>query len=251
MSVLRVPLSGLVPGHLALPFDVGRYVTRVHRLGPGDAIVVFDPEAALEARATIDSLRGKDVWVAVEAPHAPTIVPRRKIHVVQALGKGDKPDATVRDATELGATAYFPAITASAIVQISAGDVASTGSRKRERWRRIAVEAARQCGRADVPDVRDPLSISDIFDLLGASDTRVGWCFDPAGDTPFDRAIEPLRAMSPSTEVVLVVGPEGGFTPEEIALARAAGFAIVRLGPFVLRTETVCAAALGALLALP
>jgi len=110
------------------------------------------------------------------------------------------------------------------------------------RWRRIAIEAARQCGRGDAPEIEAPLPLSEAINRWARAP---GACFVPDADTPLATW---LTGAAASPEVVLLVGPEGGLTDEEIAAAAAAGLLLVSLGPLVLRTETVCAAVLGALL---
>jgi len=232
---LRVPLDGLAPGERALPREAAAYVTRVHRLGAGDRLVLFDPERAIEADAEILDAGRRAVLVRVDEPRA-ALRPAREITLIQGIGKGDKLDAIVRDATELGATRIVPAICARSVARPDAA--------RAERWRRIAIEAARQCGRGDAPVVTAPVSFGEAVRRPGEG-ARL--CLDPRAP----RAIgEALATIGPATAVALAVGPEGGLTGEELAEAERAGFTRVTLGPLILRTETVCAAVLGALLAL-
>jgi 16S rRNA (uracil1498-N3)-methyltransferase len=117
-------------------------------------------------------------------------------------------------------------------------------ARRAERWRAIALDAARQSGRGDVPDIIGPRPLGDVLsELRERSATKL--CLDPHATTPFASAV-----AQASTAVVLLVGPEGGLTDDELERADRTGFTRVRLGPFVLRTELAGAAALGALLAL-
>ena len=234
---LRVPVSAVEPGLCTLEADAAAYVARVHRLGPGDRLVVFDPERGLEADAEIAEAGKRAVTVRVGAARPAAQQARRPVTLIQGVGKGDKMDGIVRDATELGATRIVPALCARGVARPDAA--------RSERWRRVAIEAARQCGRGDVPAIEAPV---DFTEALGgaAEGTRLCLSLDPRAALGLGAA---LASFGEEVAVVLAVGPEGGLTDEELAAAESAGFICVTLGPLVLRTETVCAAVMGALLA--
>ncbi|WP_437286236.1 RsmE family RNA methyltransferase [Sorangium sp. So ce406] len=238
-GLLRVPLGSIAAGVIALPAETASYVVRVHRLREGDRFVVFDPELGVEADATLESVGRRSAEARIEAPRPAALRPGRRVTWIQAVGKGDKMDAVVRDATELGATRIIPAI--------SARSVARPAEDKGQRWRRIAVEAARQCGRGDAPRVDAPMSLAAaLAEARAGGGGALGMCLDPYAETPLGAR---LAALTPGMEAAFAVGPEGGFTPEELGVCAALGFERVRLGTLTLRTETVCAAALGALIA--
>jgi 16S rRNA (uracil1498-N3)-methyltransferase len=228
---LRVPLDELAQGERELDAQAARYVARVHRLAPGDRFVAFDPQRRLEAEARVVTVERR-VRVELGPPRAATAVAERTLMVVQALAKGTKIDAIVRDATELGATHVVV--------------VAAERSVKRGvhigRLERVALDAARQSGRGDVPRIE----AADLPEALGgALGRRI--VLDPSGAV----ALGAVLAGSGADEALsLLIGPEGGFSAEERGLALARGFVAARLGRFVLRTETACAAALGAVAAL-
>jgi 16S rRNA (uracil1498-N3)-methyltransferase len=243
---LRVPLEGVAPGERVLAKEAAAYVARVHRLGAGDAFVAFDPEAAIEACAHVLSVGagGRSVTVRIGDARPAEVRPRRSVTLVQALGKGDKMDAIVRDATELGATRIVPVIAERSVAR------PDREAERARRWRRIAVEAARQCGRGDAPRIDAPAPLIEALRLLDApraGGAAWGACLVPGVASLLADA---LRALRPAAPVTLVVGPEGGLSAAEIAACEAAGLARMSLGPLVLRTETVCAAVLGALLLL-
>lgn len=231
----RLPLIGLRAGARALDAEQARYLGRVLRLGEGHRVVAFDPEAELEADGTLRGA-GAQLSLELQTPRPATRKPARRITLLQGTGKGDKLDAIVRDATELGASRLVPVVTARS--------VARPGGDRGARWRRVAVEAARQCGRADLLRVEEPLPWDEALARFAHAP---GACFAPGGETSLGDFV---RASAAAAEVCLLVGPEGGLDPAEIDAARAAGLTVVGLGPLVLRTETVCAAALGALLTL-
>ena len=234
---LRLPVEAIAPGLHPLPPAAAAYATRVHRLGPGDPVVLFDPDRALEADAEIVEVGRRVVTVQVGAPRPAARRPGREVTLLQGVGKGDKLDAIVRDATELGATRIVPVLCERSVARPDAARAA--------RWRRIAIEAARQCGRGDAP-VIDPPSTLAVAAREAASGDALRLCLDPAADRPIGPSLVALGGRA----VILVVGPEGGLTPDELAVAEAAGFTRVTFGQLVLRTETVCAAVLGAVLAL-
>lgn len=231
---LRVPIDDLAPGDRALPDEAATYVARVHRLGAGDHLLLFDPDRAVEADAEILSVDKRAVKARVSEPR-PARRAARAVTLVQGIGKGDKLDAIVRDATELGATVIVPALCERSMARPDAARAA--------RWRRIAVEAARQCGRGDAPVVTAP---TPFVEALGLAVADLRLCLDPRAERTLGQA---LAAITPGASVALFVGPEGGLSEREIAATEALGIARVSLGPWVLRTETVCAAVLGALLA--
>ena len=235
MRILRLPLDALVEGLCPLPPEAATYVTRVHRLGPGDRLVVFDPDRGVEADAEIAAVDRRAVSLRVGPPRPAALRPARAVTLLQGVGKGDKLDAIVRDATELGVTRVVPVLCERSVAR---PDAARAG-----RWRRIAVEAARQCGRGDAPVVAAPVPFAEAVGAERGQGSCV--CLDPAADRSLGAALGALGEGA----VVFAVGPEGGLTPDELAAAEAAGFVRVTLGPLVLRTETVCAAVLGALLA--
>jgi 16S rRNA (uracil1498-N3)-methyltransferase len=221
---------------MTLRDEVARYVAGVHRVGPGERILLFDPNVAREGIAEVVAVRKGVVVCRLDAVRAAQSTPRRRVTLIQAIGKGDKIDAVVRDATELGATAVVAVESERGVVRLG-----PKGPARVARWRRVAVEAARQCGRGDAPEITGPLSWHAAVGVwTGRPSVRL--CFyegasDPAGPH--------LNELGPDDEVVLAVGPEGGLAASEVEAARDAGFSVVSLGELVLRTETVAAAVLG------
>lgn len=236
---IRTAVAKLAAGARTLPPGTSHHLCRVLRLREGDRFVAFDPEARTEADATIDEASGEAARVTLGEPRPASVIASAPVVLVYALAKGDKVDAVVRDATELGATRIVVARTSRAVAKVDA----ERAGTKLDRWRRIAEQAARQCGRADPPVIEGVLGWREALESA-ASEADARFCL-------WEKATEPLGPLL--TEVVtrrgamaFAIGPEGGLTPEEVEEARVAGFAPVSLGRFVLRTETVAAAVLGA-----
>ena len=162
----------------------------------------------------------------------------REVTFIQGLAKGDKCDAIVRDATELGATRVIVAATERSVVKLDA----ARGIERQARWARIAQEAARQCGRSDAPLVDAPCPWTEA--LTRVPEAAVAFCL-------WERATEPLapglfEGLARDVPLAFACGPEGGLEDREVEESRSRGWLVVSLGPLALRTETVAAAVLGA-----
>lgn len=238
--MLRVPVSKLALGEITLDAEASRYVARVHRLVAGDELLLFDPERAEEGVGTVLAVDRAGVRCRVTAVHAAQIRAKVPLTLIQAIGKGDKFDAIVRDATELGATRIVATETSRSVVKL--GDRAE---QRLKRWRRIAAEAARQCGRGDVPQIVGPFSWEEALTSSAAPGALL-FCLWERATAPIG---PPLRTRGAAQALVFAIGPEGGLDDAEIEIGNRLGYAPVSLGPFILRTETVAAAVLGAALA--
>jgi 16S rRNA (uracil1498-N3)-methyltransferase len=235
--VTRAPIPALAQGERILIGPVAHYLARVLRLRAGSEFIAFDPAEGTEADAVVLHTEGDAVAVRFGATHPGRAAPALALTWVQGFAKGDKCDAIVRDATELGATRIVMAVTRRSIVKL---DDARTSARV-ARWARIAEEAARQCGRSEVPRVDRPMPWTDAL-ASAAADSR--FCL-------WERACEPLApglfdALARGTSLAFACGPEGGIDDDEAAAAGAQGWRTTSLGPLHLRTETVAAAVLGA-----
>ncbi len=185
---LRLPLDAIAPGLRVLPPEAATYVTRVHRLGAGDRILVFDPDLAIEADAEIAEAERRGVVAHIGDVRPAQRRPARSVTLVQGIGKGDKLDAIVRDATELGATRIVPAL--------CERSVARPDPPRAARWRRIAVDAARQCGRGDAPLIDAPVGFAEAL-LLTNDPPALSLCLDPAADQPLGVALAALPERAP------------------------------------------------------
>jgi 16S rRNA (uracil1498-N3)-methyltransferase len=234
---LRVFLPELRAGETDVDPEATRYLARVHRLRPGDSFVAFDPRARLEATAVLlDTRRGR-ARVRLGAPRPAERISPLEVTLIQALGKGCKPDQVVRDATALGVSELLLVESSRTVVRLG-----SRGPGRRSRLETIAIEAARQSGRGDLPRITGPLPLQAALDR--AQGRRI--VLRPDADDSLEAA---LAGWDPGSPITLLIGPEGGLGSEELDRARACGFSAARFGPFVLRTETAATAALGVLVA--
>lgn len=227
---VRAPVSDLAEGTRTLEREVSHYLCRVLRLREGDRFIAFDPASKTEAEATIEHADATAARIVVSGVRPAKVVAERPLVLVYALAKGDKVDAVVRDATELGATRVIVTSTARSVPK----------GEKLDRWRRVAEQAARQCGRADPPSIEGVLDWRAALDA--ASSCEAKFCLAPRATTTLAARL----AVALHGSIAFAVGPEGGLTEAELEDARARGFELVSIGPFVLRTETVAAAVLGA-----
>lgn len=238
MITRRAPVGDLAGNRrVTLDASTSRYLGRVLRLVEGDAFIAFDPRAAVEADARIVGTNRGALVVEIGDLRSANVTAPRRITLVQALAKGEKCDAIVRDATELGATSIVFAATARTIVELKP----PRAKERLARWERIALEAARQCLRGDVPTIATATWADSM--RANASDA----CFVLHPEVRANSAAM-LRSALADRERGLgfAVGPEGGLSSEELEIAEKEGWEAVSLGPIVLRTETVAAALMGA-----
>lgn len=218
----------------------GRHAVSVKRLNPGEAVVLADGRGGW-ADAVVKSAEGKDRLVLAVSSSGHEPEPQVRITVVQALPKGDRGEVAVETMTETGVDAIVPWQASRCITQWR-GD---RGAKSLAKWRSTAREAGKQSRRVRFPEVAEAMSTKQVAALLAGADLAMVLHEDR--DTPSEAlAAAPLPA---SGSIVLVVGPEGGVSPEELAVFAAAGAHPYRLGASVLRTSTAGTAATAVLLA--
>lgn len=217
---------------LALPDATAHHALRVLRLAVGDAITLFTGEGG-EFAATLVRADKRSAWVHVDAFAAVERESPLAVTLVQAIAASDTMDFVVRKAVEMGVRTIVP-VTSERSARLPA---AERGDKRLAHWRQIAVAACEQCGRNRIPDVREPMPLAA---WLAARDARAGILLAPEAAT----CLPGLPA--PGSGLDVMIGPEGGWTGDEIARAAAAGIAPVRMGARVMRTETAGIAALAA-----
>lgn len=213
-----------------------RYLARVLRMQPGDSLELFDG-AGTRADARVERIDVQAGVVEIVAD-APATAPRPHevtTTLLCSLLKGDRMEMVIQKATELGVREIVPVIAARSVVRLEGSRVDA----RLARWRKVAIEAARQCQRADLPELCAPMSFSDAVKGAPECTFRV-LLFEGEKSVSLRQALPPERPPA----VVVAVGPEGGFEAHEVQIARDAGFAVVGFGPRVLRAETAAIAAM-------
>lgn len=222
---------------LALPEQAVAHLVRVLRLGVGAHFVVFNGDGrdfaarlASISKKSAEAEIGEGVEVGSESPLGITLA--------QGIARGEKMDLILQKATELGVECIAPVVTERTEVRLDS----ERGEKKMLHWRGVLASACEQSGRARLPRLLDPQSLTNF----AAGDTSARrFVLDPAGG-----AAAHELAIGPGQPVTLLIGPEGGLSERDLAALRAARYEGLRLGPRILRTETAGLAAIAALNAL-
>ena len=233
MRLTRVHVPGPLScgrGH-TIEGDAANHITRVLRLQPGDPLIVFDGRGG-EYAARIEAIRKDAVVVAVQEHSAATRESPLSLTLAQGVSRGERMDWVVQKATELGVTRIIPVLTERTVVRLDA----KQSERKLLHWQGVAVAACEQSGRDRIPDIAAPVGLHDFLGGIDTGATRL--LLSPTG-TQRVNELQP-----PAAGLLVLIGPEGGLAQSEQRAAIQAGFAAVRMGPRVLRTETAAVAAL-------
>ena len=214
-----------------LPPETASHVAKVLRARNGDELVLFNGDGR-ELAGEIESVRGSRVRVALgRAANADRESPLA-VTLLQCVPRGDRMDFIVQKATELGVRHIVPVLSHRSVVRLNPAQAKS----KAQRWRAVAIGACEQSGRNRLPTIDAPRL---LIDYLGAS--------PPVATTRLVLEPDPVPqddAWSANAALEIGIGPEGGFTPEELEAFRVARFHRICLGPRILRAETAAIAAL-------
>lgn len=245
MSVPRFLVSSVDWPARTAEFDADEthHLRKVLRLGRGDVVRVFDG-AGREWEGAV-AAAGRKATVSLERVVAAPAEPPVAVTLAVGLLKGDQMDTVVREATALGAAAITPLVTARVVAPGRARVEAA-----RDRWRRVAIASAKQCGRAVVPVVTEPATLEAV--LIEAYGVRVMLAEPETGAATGAEAPAKPDARAPDVggarpRALLLVGPEGGWTVDELAFAVSRGCRTWRLGPRTLKAELAPTVALAAL----
>jgi 16S rRNA (uracil1498-N3)-methyltransferase len=234
-----VPEELLASGEFELPPEIAHQARDVLRLAPGDSLTLLDG-GGRSWRGTLAEVGRKRVVVRLgEELDERMTQPRLSVVLYQSLIKAARFEWVLQKGTELGVSAFVPLISERAV----AGGEAS-GSAKRTRWRRLLVEATEQCGRSRVPRLDEPRPLQRALEALPTGALAlIAWEGERTRSLRAAVQAHLQRVAPPSATAHLFIGPEGGFTAEEIALAERHGATPVTLGPRILRAETAALAA--------
>jgi 16S rRNA (uracil1498-N3)-methyltransferase len=222
---------------MALPEDEAQHLTRVLRIDAGETVRVFDGRGR-EFEAFVETAGKHDVIIVVGVQRvAPAREARVFITLAQAVLKGEKMDNVVRDAVMMGAAAIQPLVTTRSEITLAT----LQQRRSQERWQRIAVSSAKQCGRAVVPPVLEPLEFDDVVDA-----DSIGSAFMLVEPYAAEKVL-PLALLPDDipVEASIFTGPEGGWTAEEIERGGAVAH-LVTIGSRTFRADAMPVVALSA-----
>lgn len=247
MPRIYLPALSVTDNRIVLDGAQAHYLFSVLRCKHGDELTIFDGKG--NCVLTVIERADKREVIAEVLRHFPCDF-ESPVHIilVQGLLKGEKMDWVIQKTTELGVREIVPVITERSQVR---------ETRKAARWRKIAEEASRQSGRSVVPEVHEPLEFKEFlrrseFNRPGDAETRgcgdaKGFIFWEDGGVSFNEAVKKI-SVSPGhpftvSPIHLLIGPEGGFTHDEVALAEEKSFQVVSLGKRILRAETAAISA--------
>ena len=231
-----VPPESIDGDAVTLSGAVARQLARVLRSRPGDRIAVLD-DSGSEYLVALTSVRPESAHGTVEERRSSiSAEPSVRIALYQAMLKADRFELVLQKATELGVSAFVPMLCARSV---PTGRVGGRG----ERWRRIITEAAEQSGRGRLPTLSEPVELVKAFDDLKGL-ALIPW--EREAETGLKTALSRIAPDSRGGEnsIDVFIGPEGGFTSEEVGCARARGVVSVSLGRRILRAETAAVSAI-------
>ena len=209
---------------------------RVRRISEGEVIPIFDGQGQI-ASATLIRLGNKTGELAIAAVKQNTqSEPPYSITLAQGLAGGDKMDWVIEKAVETGASRITPLQCERSVIKLHRSSDAERAQKRLIHWRAITQAACEQCERTVLPQVEPIQAIEDY--LSKAADDHLKGALKLILCTGDHLSLAKTIAPLATQDVILLIGPEGGFTPEEIALAMKAGFQAVSLGKRILRTET-------------
>ncbi|NLV36024.1 MAG: 16S rRNA (uracil(1498)-N(3))-methyltransferase [Clostridiaceae bacterium] len=230
----------LINGTIMIDGEDVRHIANVLRAAPGDIVKLTDGMGT-DYDASIEHI-GKDkilARIALAAPNATE--PPVDITLFQGIPKADKMDFIIQKCVELGVKRIVPVMTARTVVKLNnARDIEN----KTARWRRIALEAAKQCGRGMVPLVTEPVRLEKALVMADSCSLKL-IPYEEERDGSLRRQLRQYGQQSSEAEgyggssgIAVFIGPEGGFDLNEVDMAINSGFKSVTLGPRILRTET-------------
>ena len=223
-------------GLLTLHGEDAHHAGRVLRLRPGEAVTLCDG-AGTDYDCVIETVEKEAVACRVQCSHPAETEPRQRFTLCMALPKGDKMDFIVQKAVEVGVHEIIPYVSKNCVSRPDKTE------KKVDRWRRIALEAAKQCGRGCLPQVEAVVTVEQAVERAAQCETAL-FFYENERETGLHDAL----SGGVGETVSLMIGPQGGFAPEGVEMAAQAGLRSVSLGTRILRCETAPIAALAAVL---
>ncbi|MFD2612723.1 16S rRNA (uracil(1498)-N(3))-methyltransferase [Paenibacillus gansuensis] len=222
--------------------DDAHHLTRVMRARTGEQVICSDGQER-EALVEITEILAGTVTARIIEKLPMDAEPAVEVWVAQSLPKGDKMETVIQKCTEIGASRFLPFLSERTVVQYDAKKEA----KRLDRWNKIAKEASEQAHRNRVPEVTAPYSWKQLLQMAGEFDLAL-ICYEKEQGLRFRERLRMAAAEHRLNKVLLLIGPEGGFSENEIAQAESSGVHSISLGKRILRTETAAMAALTCIL---
>lgn len=235
MPAPRFYLPGTITSSVKLESHAVHHALNVLRLKSGNGVVVFNGEGGEHHGVVSDSGKNSVTVDIKEFRQVERESPLR-IALAQGISSGDHMDFTVQKAIELGVESVQPLATQKSVVRLND----ERAAKRAQHWQRVVISACEQCGRNRVPRIEPVLPFREWLARLTADEGELRWLLSPDGS-------QSLRDQAQPGRILLLAGPEGGFTPDEVKAAQSAGFVKLKVGPRTLRTETAALAALAAM----
>ena len=243
MTRLFLPTEKLASEQITITGDEARYLSLVLRMKPGEQIIIFDG-TGYRYICSVVYCHKKEVVIEKIKKEPYSAESPVSITLAQGIPKGDKMDFIVQKSTEMGVKKIIPLITERSQVKHTF---------RSERWRKIALSASQQSGREKIPDIEEPIGFKDFFNppipLLSKGDeggfldkNHCGIIFSEEQKEQNLKKI--LNSFKDTKNIILLIGPEGGFSDTETKMANEKGFMTASLGPRILRTETAALSAI-------
>jgi 16S rRNA (uracil1498-N3)-methyltransferase len=234
MRIPRIYTPQKIAPHTDINLDTqaANHIASVLRMQTGEHLFLFNGDGG-HFETTITHVAKKQVAVHVREHRTSQNESPLRIYIGQGLSRGDRMDYAIQKATELGVSEITPLFTTRSEVKLDT----ERSTKRQQHWQQVTISACEQCGRDVIPVVNAPVSLSD-FVIHVKADLKLVLHHDSPSQ---------LRNLPKPVSIALLIGPEGGLTEEEIALATQHGFVTTQLGPRVLRTETAPVVALSVL----
>lgn len=217
------------PDALVLREGEAHHARDVLRLKNGDRLVVFNGQGREITAEVVDLSRDEIRLRKLHEAQSPPL--KCRLTLGQAIPKGKNMDLIVQKAVEIGASEIAPLISERTIVDLTPNEAEA----KRAKWQQVAIEAAKQCGQNWLPRVHPPRKLKDFFVDLPRQDLQLIGSLQSDAKHLKEILREDRQSLS---SVLMMIGPEGDFTPAELALAKSSGCRPISLGPIILRVET-------------
>jgi len=225
-----IPSHSLSGNSPVITGDDARHIRNVLRLKPGDEIELIDG-TGLECDARIVRMSAGKVDVSILGRRFPEYQIAPRLIIAQAVLKDNKPDVIIRQITEMGIHEWVPFAAHRSVPVLNAQRIIA----RKDRWGKIAIEALKQCRRSNLLEISDLLTYDAMLVYGQDCDIKLIFWEDESPSRPFEL---PDSTAGSVQSVIAIIGPEGGFTPDEIDAARANGYSTVSLGTRILKADT-------------